>query len=154
MESSLIIALQATSKIHAEQLIEMLGDDAPLFEEDVEPQWRDMFNAVEDLLPPEEIINVNHHAIVLSWTCGDIDEDLKDYSTLLTQAGFSQQSIYWWADEDEGFWRISGQLSKAVEPGVSPESRKLIDAVGYEWGSDEDKDIATQLLSMLEKELN
>ena len=99
MESSLFIAVQPPTPEHKTQLLLMLSDDAPVFEEEVAPKWRELFNALEELTLPDDVLNIQNGTVSMSWICGYWDDAFNDHSASLNKAGFSKQAAYYWADE-------------------------------------------------------
>ena len=147
MESTLIITVKSPSPAHTEKLLWMLGDDAPVFEDEVEPEWQDMFNALEDLMPPD-VLKISDEYILFNWTCGYWDEALDEYSPLLTQAGFPQQAAYYWMDEDEGYLVINGGQCSKAKPKASEKAKLIVSQIVQEWGGEEDKAMVANLISL------
>lgn len=115
MESSLFIAVKTPTPQHLKKLRWMLSDDAPIFEEEVAKKWQAMFNAVEEMTP-DEVLTVNDNVVVLTWLCGDWEDSFKEHSASLLNAGFSEQSAYYWADENEGYLTIDSATVSQVKP--------------------------------------
>ena len=147
MESTLIITVKSPSPAHTEKLLWMLGDDAPVFDDEVEPEWQDMFNALEDLVPPD-VLKINDEYILFNWTCGYWDEALDENSSLLTKAGFPQQAAYYWMDEDEGYLVINGNQCSKAKPHTSEKAQLIVSEIEQEWGGEEDKEMIANLLSL------
>jgi hypothetical protein len=115
VESSLFIAVKSPTPQHRKNLLWMLGDDPPIFAEEVPKKWQPMFDALEELAP-DNVIPLTETAVLLTWLCGDWDEAFREYSGALSDAGFSSQSAYYWADEEEGYLCVNDREVSPVEP--------------------------------------
>lgn len=149
MESSLYIAVQPPTPEHKNQLLLMLSDDAPVFEEEVLPQWRALFNALEELTLPDDVLNIQDGTVLMNWTCGYWDDAFNDHSAALNKAGFTKQAAYYSADEDEGYLLVSGSYCEKVVPKATPQSKLVADTISSDWNK-ENKMIIANLLSLLE----
>lgn len=149
MESSLFILLQSPLPEHTEKLLWMLGNDAPIFDDEVPKDWHEMFNAVEELQPPDEYVQITDGYVLLNWTCSYWDEAFNEYSALLSDAGFTQQAAYYWADEEEGYLVLNGKQCEQASPKATDAAKKIAKALPKGWGDKEDKNIVVCLLSLL-----
>lgn len=149
METILYIAIKSPTPAHTEKLLWMLGDDAPLFDDEVEPKWRGMFNAIEDMFPPEDILKVNNEYLVMHWLCGNVDGVIADYSGLLSKAGFAQQAVYYSADEDSGFIKVKGKKLTSAKPKNSKKISEIVPALPTSWSGDGMKHLIERLISVI-----
>lgn len=147
MESSLFIAVKAPTSQHRKNLVWMLSEDAPIFEEEVPQKWRAMFNAVEELAP-DEVIPVGSDIAILNWLCGDWDDAFRNYSPALVDGGFAKQSAYYWADEDEGYLIVNETEVSLAKPASNKEKTSVELTLPKKW-SVEDKKIARHLVDLL-----
>lgn len=147
MESSLFVCVKSPSPSHTDKLFWMLGDDAPLFDDEVESEWQDMFNALEDLMP-SDVLKINDNYILFNWLCGYWEDAFEQYSSLLTKAGFPQQAVYYWADEDEGYLKVNGSQHDQAKSKSSESAKLIISEIKLDWGGTEDKEIIVNLLSL------
>ncbi len=149
MESTLFIAVQSPTLEHTKKLLWMLGDDAPVFEEEVAPEWHELFNALEELTPPDDVLNIQDDTVLMNWTCGYWDDAFNDHSSSLNKAGFTRQAAYYWADEDEGYLLVDDSHYKKAAPKPTSQSQAMAATVSNNW-SKEDKKIIANLLSLLD----
>ncbi len=123
MESSIFIVAKMPSPQHKKQLLLMLGEDAPIFEEEVAKKWQAMFHAIEDLTPPGDVISLSDDLVFFNWLAGFADDALQEYRSTLIASGFNEFAAYFWQDEEEGFLMNDGKGWKSVaKPKLDKES--------------------------------
>lgn len=149
MEGSLFIAVKSPTPQHRKNLLWMLGDDPPIFAEEVPEKWQPMFDALEELAP-DNVIPLTDTLVLLTWLCGDWDEAFREYSGALSDAGFSSQSAYYWADEEEGYLCVDGCDVSHVEPSKEVQMSVLDIKELKKWSASEKK-IVQRLVSLVSK---
>ena len=149
METSLTLVLKSPSSEHTSMLLSFLGDDAPIFADEVPCEWRPIFEIIENIVPPEEICKLSEQYVVMDWNTSNWQEELQDIAPLLEQAGFMEFSIYYWEDEDEGF--ILWQKGRPTEIKPILDSALTVDTLpGLEnWGDEDDQETVLLLVSCL-----
>jgi|GEM_PF-5896306 len=116
MEAEFVIRYQI-AKPEVQQLHkEMLCDGEILFEEDVAASLQQRFQALEDLTPPEEMELQASGAFVGRWMAGsDFDDQLQEVVLGLQGAGATKIVVYYWADEEEGFYTCNADGLRLLE---------------------------------------
>ncbi len=116
MEASIIIRGEAKSPEHLSAIKLMFSDDAPIFEEDMDKKWRIVFRALEDLFPPESVIEQGDLNLEFNWLFGySFDDDMVESLNCLSNAGLTKLVAYYWADESEGVIALKDNLIFAVK---------------------------------------
>lgn len=149
MESTLFIIVKSPTPEHQAKLLWMLGDDAPIFDDEVASEWHALFYALEEFSPPEDILTIEGDFVLMNWLCSYWDEAFNESSALLMKAGFTEQAAYYWADEEEGYLRIKDNHCKKIIPKSTEQTRSVANTVSGDWG-EEDKLIIASLLSLFE----
>ena len=105
MEISLVARVTCTSQIQCNFIQRMLGDDTdrPLFEDDVDPQERDWFNALEDTDTVDSVSIKGDRVLYINWLVTDTDE-IRDLFGYLSRA--EVEDIYGVIAGDEGWYEL------------------------------------------------
>jgi hypothetical protein len=146
METTLIILCDLGTKQVASLFFSFFGDDAPIFDDEVEVPYRDMFNMVDEMIPPETVSRLDDCYVVCAWTCEL--EDVEDYCKDFQRAGILKIAAYVWADELEKYVVFEGARLVVRAPVANAQSQKMVQKLNSEWG-DEDKPIVANLISLL-----
>ena len=152
MESTLFLAIKDDDSEFIDQIAWMLGDDAPVFDEDVKPQWQSLFKILEDLQPPDELVQIGKNRIVLNWLCADAEEELSTIATIFTAAGISRCAAYIWYDDYENIVLLQGGHYTNVDCSTKcqPEIMSLVKQYMKGWGTGKDRKTVCRLLEVLE----
>lgn len=91
----------------------LFGEDAPIFVDEVPKIYHAAFNALEDVDVPEKVVSVNKNTLELSWLLSSTwDEDVLSICKGLSATGADYIVGYYWADDDEGFFRYTKKLEE------------------------------------------
>ncbi|WP_143518070.1 hypothetical protein [Pseudomonas sp. PIC25] len=85
MECLLYVLVAVSEEEKCAQLLLNLSVEKPVLEEDVELQWRPMFNALEFLPLPEEVKVLDDGRVLIAWPLRS-DSDPARYISALTAA--------------------------------------------------------------------
>lgn len=152
MESTLFIAIRDSDSERVKQIVWMLGDSAPVFDEEVKPQWRGLFKALENLLPPDDVVLIGDNRLVLNWLCADPEEELKAVDIAFRAAGISRFAAYRWYDESEDLLLLHDGNYTLIDQtaGCGQKIKSLVSRSIKGWGTGRDREIICSLLEALE----
>jgi hypothetical protein len=150
MESTVLILTKVPSADVAEKICLFLGDDPPIFEDEVEARWRPMFRALEDLFPPDELMSIGNEYLLFNWMCNDWEEACREYSRALGKAGQVDRAIYYCDDEDEGYLLVDKKRFQPVKPPSDRSPDNRLAKVLPDWGDESDRVVISNLMYMLD----
>lgn len=124
MERKLFVLIQAGSQDELDQVLLNLSDDKPVLEDEVEPQWRPMFLALEFILPAEDVHAVSGHRALLGWPLRSEAAPAR-YLCALAGAGLQVLGALE-AYEDGGFCRLSPSFTESESWGIGECSEEQV----------------------------
>lgn len=151
MESSLLLLIKVPSPETLDKIQCFLGEDPPIFAEDVEKSWRPMFNALEELMSPEDMVQLSEDLLLLTWTCGDWEEFLRETHQAFQKASCTELVAYIWCDEEEAYFKSgSSKLKRQKIPTVSDALLAKVTTALNDWEEEEDIDVVAGMLTLLD----
>lgn len=152
MESTLLVAIKDDEPEFINQIAWMLGDDAPVFDEDVKPEWINLFKAFEDLPPPDDVLQIGENRMALNWLCADAEEELSAIATVFSVAGINRFAAYTWYDENEAVLLLHNGIRSIIKRPVRCRQtiKSLVKQKMKDWGTAKDREIICILLESLE----
>jgi len=104
MEAQVFIRFEARDIVAADWVDTMLGDDPPIFEDELPEVYRYLFEVLEDLRTPEGFKRSAKYRFDLSFVMGGSwEENLRSIVKLLSAISDKPIFVYYWMDELEGF---------------------------------------------------
>lgn len=149
MEATLIVVSDLINRSAAESLYGFFGENAPVFEEEVDPKYRKMFSVIDEIIPPDNVEIFLDRYVVCCWTCS-IDQ-VDSFLSYWHRAGIVNFSVYLWADELEKYAVLKGSKLKNVKHPSHDDANKIHIEMSDEWDSDDIQRIKT-LISLLMSE--
>ncbi|WP_415894904.1 hypothetical protein ACMXYQ_12395 [Neptuniibacter sp. PT34_22] len=116
MESSLFFLIESDPQVN-EKLAWMLGEDAPIFADEVEEKFQPMFSVLEECHEADSLFLFNEgRHLLLTYLWGDWEEFVSEQFEKLKQAGADKVAVYVWADEVELFSTFIDSEMKTINP--------------------------------------
>lgn len=136
MEIQYIVRFSFSSSDDRAMAQQIFSVDGPVFEDEVPSQYRKMFRELENVFPPEEVIQCGDLTLEANWTAGsNFEELLEECLNGLTKAGAQRVVVYYWADEEDGFLIAKSQKKYTRVKAW----RKQLKALGLKYSSENEE---------------